>query len=216
MIKIVKGLDITKDGIAVFNRKWQSIHLRQGEMDGACAVYSLMMNLMILKVLTRTQITNLNTTFKGNTAKGRLYKEFFITEGLCRDGFYFTEIRDKLSHSFAKIVKSHTEKYSNAQAEQGKYVENVKCCINQELPLMTAISFRGGTHAILAIGYEEIDGNLTKIFCLDPDFAINNSSYWNAVIRINDSTNKVFGHSYITDKWCTDVCISESLKIVRK
>lgn len=216
MIKIVKGLDITKDGVAVFNRKWQPIHLRQGEMDGACAVYSLMMNLMILKVLTRIQITNLNTTFKGNTAKGRLYKEFFITEGLCRDGFYFTEIRDKLSHSFAKIIKSHPEKYSNAQSEQGKFVENVKCCINQELPLMTAISFRGGTHAILAIGYEEIDGNLTKIFCLDPDFAINNSSYWNAVIRINDSTNKVFGHSYITDKWCTDVCISESLKIVRK
>ncbi len=64
-------------------------------MDGACAVYSMMMNLLILKVLTRNQVVNLKTTFKGNTAKGRLFKEFFVTEGLCRDGFYFSEIKRK-------------------------------------------------------------------------------------------------------------------------
>lgn len=41
-----------------------------------------------------SQVVNLNTTFKGNTAKGRLFKEFFVTEGLCRDGFYFSEIKE--------------------------------------------------------------------------------------------------------------------------
>lgn len=53
MIKIIKDLDITASGVSVFNRKWQPVHLQQGEMDGACAVYSMMMNLLILKVLTR-------------------------------------------------------------------------------------------------------------------------------------------------------------------
>ena len=72
MIKIIKDLDITASGVSVFNRKWQPVHLQQGEMDGACAVYSMMMNLLILKVLTRNQVVNLKTTFKGNTAKGRL------------------------------------------------------------------------------------------------------------------------------------------------
>ena len=91
MIKIIKDLDITASGVSVFNRKWQPVHLQQGEMDGACAVYSMMMNLLILKVLTRNQVVNLKTTFKGNTAKGRLFKEFFVTEGLCRDGFYFSD-----------------------------------------------------------------------------------------------------------------------------
>lgn len=94
MIKIIKDLDITASGVSVFNRKWQPVHLQQGEMDGACAVYSMMMNLLILKVLTRNQVVNLKTTFKGNTAKGRLFKEFFVTEGLCRDGFYFSEIKE--------------------------------------------------------------------------------------------------------------------------
>lgn len=64
MIKIIKDLDITASGVSVFNRKWQPVHLQQGEMDGACAVYSMMMNLLILKVLTRNQVVNLKTTFK--------------------------------------------------------------------------------------------------------------------------------------------------------
>lgn len=102
MIKIIRGLDITALGVCVYNRKWQSVHLQQGDMDGACAVYSMMMNLIVLKVFTRNQVTNLNTSFKGNTAKGRLFKEFFVKEGLCRDGFYFSEIKEKLSHSLTK------------------------------------------------------------------------------------------------------------------
>ena len=114
MIKVVKGLDITVFGVSVYNRKWQHIHLRQGEMDGACAVYSMMMSLLVLKVLTRNQVTNLKTTFKGNTAKGRLFKEFFVTEGLCRDGFYFSDIKDKLSHSFAKEVSSTVRQYETS------------------------------------------------------------------------------------------------------
>lgn len=95
MIKIISNIDIVyKDsrpqGVGVFNRTWQPLHLRQGDMDGACAVYSLMMNLLVLKILTRNQICGLSNPFKGNTSKGRLFKEFLYDEGLCRDGFFFS------------------------------------------------------------------------------------------------------------------------------
>ena len=126
MIKIIRGLDITTLGVCVYNRKWQSVHLQQGDMDGACAVYSMMMNLIVLKVFTRNQVTNLNTSFKGNTAKGRLFKEFFVKEGLCRDGFYFSEIKEKLSHSFAKEVMSSVRQYMISQSAQASYVEELK------------------------------------------------------------------------------------------
>ena len=66
MIKIIRDLDITDSGVCVYNRKPQAVHLQQGDMDGACAVYSMMMNLIALKVFTRNQIINLNTSFKGN------------------------------------------------------------------------------------------------------------------------------------------------------
>lgn len=112
MIKIIKDLDITASSVSVFNRKWQPVHLQQGEMDGACAIYSMMMNLLILKVLTRNQVVNLNTTFKGNTAKGRLFKEFFVTKDCAVMDFILSEIKEKLSCSFAKEVTSSALQYT--------------------------------------------------------------------------------------------------------
>ena len=215
MIKIVKDIDITTFGVSVFNRKWQHIHLRQGEMDGACAVYSLMMNLLILKILTRNQVTNLKTPFKGNTAKGRLFKEFFVTEGLCRDGFYFTEIKEKLAHSFAIKVTSSAQQYTATIASQDDYTKDLRATVDGDLPLMTAIAFKGGAHAILAIGYEEQDGAIKKVFCLDPAYPIGKTSFWNGIIILNEGKGK-YSHLYITDEDEQDVFVDESLKIKKK
>ena len=215
MIKIIEDIDITTLGVSVYNRRWQPIHLQQGEMDGACAVYSMMMNLLVLKVLTRSQVVNLNTTFKGNTAKGRLFKEFFVTEGLCRDGFYFSEIKEKLSHSFAKEVAASVQQYTASLSDQASFVKELKAAIDDNLPLGTAISFRSGAHAILAVGYEEQEGGVEKIFCLDPGYTINHTSFWNSVIMLNKGKGK-YSHLYITDKDDDNVFISETLKIKRK
>lgn len=215
MIKIIKDLDITASGVSVFNRKWQPVHLQQGEMDGACAVYSMMMNLLILKGLTRNQVVNLKTTFKGNTAKGRLFKEFFVTEGLCRDGFYFSEIKEKLSHSFAKEVTSSPLQYTASLSDQTSFVEELRTAIDSDTPLITALSFKGGTHAVLAIGYEEQKDGVKKIFCLDPSYAISPTSFWNGVIILNERKGK-YSHQYITDKDEKYINVSESLNIKKK
>lgn len=121
-------------------------------MDGICAVYSMMMNLITLKVFTRNQVTNSNTSFKGCTIKVRPFKEFFVTERLCRDGFYFSEIKEKLSHSFVKNVASSANKYSILISDQALYVEELKTSIDDNLSFVTAISFSGGAHAILLLG----------------------------------------------------------------
>ena len=184
-------------------------------MDGACAVYSMMMNLLVLKVFTRSQVVNLNTTFKGNTAKGRLFKEFFVTEGLCRDGFYFSEIKEKLSHSFKKEVTASAQQYTASLSDQASFVKELKAAIDDNLPLVTAISFRSGAHAILAVGYEEQEWGVEKIFCLDPGYTINHTSFWNSVIMLNKGKGK-YSHLYITDKDDDNVFISETLKIKRK
>ncbi len=215
MIKIIKDLDITALGVSVFNRKWQPVHLQQGEMDGACAVYSMMMNLLILKVLTRNQVVNLNTTFKGNTAKGRLFKEFFVTEGLCRDRFYFSEIKEKLSHSFAKEVTSSALQYTASLSDQTSFVEELRTAIDSDTPLITALSFKGGAHAVLAIGYEEQKDVVKKIFCLDPSYAISPTSFWNGVIILNEGEGK-YSHQYITDKDEDYINVCESLNIKKK
>lgn len=227
MIKIISNIDIVyKDsrpqGVGVFNRTWQTLHLRQGDMDGACAVYSLMMNLLVLKILTRNQICGLSNPFKGNTSKGRLFKEFLYDEGLCRDGFFFSSpdgepnITDKLRHSFTKEVKSAASKYDSCNDKQTLAVDTIKKSIDEDNSIMIAETFCDGAHAMLAIGYEVQNETVTKIFCLDPGNMISDYSYWNAVIRLNERTNSKYRHICISKDNCTDVYISETLKITKK
>lgn len=47
-----KGL-VSKD----CSGKWVRIHHQQGDLDGACAVYSLMMNLLILGKISEEEIS---------------------------------------------------------------------------------------------------------------------------------------------------------------
>ena len=223
MIRILKDIDITEVGASVFNRKWQQIHLKQGDMDGACAVYSLMMYLILIKVLNRNEVTNLNTSFKGNTAKGRLFKEFFENEGLCRDGFYFSDpnkkepnLTAKLNHSFAKVVKAKPDLFDSGKAEQEQAVDGIKSAIDNNIPIMIAIVRKDGAHAILAIGYEETEETVTKLFCLDPGYEMVQSSYWNTVIRINDFPTKKYSHQCITPDDIAEIYIDETLIITKK
>ncbi len=222
MIKIIDSIDLTSNGACVFNKKWQLVHLRQGDMDGACAVYSLMMYLISIKVLTYKQVTNLNTSFKGNTSKGRLYKEFFKNEGLCRGGFYFSGdlnkpgIAEKLNHSFSKEVKAIPKIYNASKQNQKEATNDIKASIDENNPIMLGFAIKDGGHAILAIGYEEKDGQITKIFCLDPGYDLQKSSYWNTVLKVNDYASNKYCHQCITPTGSYEVFIDETLKIIKK
>lgn len=79
-------------GCCIHNRTWQKIALQQGDMDGACAVYSLMMYLIAIKVLTYAQVKNLNTKFNGQTSKGRLFKEFLRKKAYVETVFIFPQL----------------------------------------------------------------------------------------------------------------------------
>lgn len=221
MIKIVDSIDIVykgaqPQGTSIYNRNWQPLHLRQGDMDGACAVYSLMMYLIALKILTYNQVTNLDTSFKGQTSKGRLFKEFFIKDGLCRSGFYFSTIEEKLKKSFAKIVIPKAVQYESGRDHQQVVIRTIKESLEEDAPIMIAVVFKGGAHAILAVGYEERNGAISKFFCLDPGCEISNYSYWNTVIRINDNPSCKYSHVFISDGKNMDVYIDETLKITKK
>lgn len=222
MIKLVEDLDLVwknnlPQGCSIYNRAWQKVALKQGDMDGACAVYSLMMYLIFLRVLTYSQVTNLNTKFKGQTSKSRLFKEFFEKEGLCRDGFYFSTIVDKLRHSFSKMVSATSDNYNSSSSDQAKAVETIKEAIDAGVPIMIAEVFKGGgAHAILVIGYEVRNDKVSKLFCLDPGYQIADYSYWNTVIRLNDAVGKIYSHMSISDKQMTPIYIDETLRITKK
>lgn len=54
-IKIINKVSLSQNGLVLSGSK-QLAHLRQGELDGACAVYSMMMCLVIEKIIKRNVI----------------------------------------------------------------------------------------------------------------------------------------------------------------
>ena len=94
-------------------------------------------------------------------------------------------------------------------------MEELRSAIDSELSLMTGISFKGGAHAVLAIGYEEKEGGITKVFCLDPGYPISKTALWNAVIMIDEGKGK-YCHLYYTESDEYGVYVHESLKITRR
>ena len=49
MLHIINKLQLLNNGLVVKGTK-QTVHLQQGTMDGACAVYSMMMCLIIVLI----------------------------------------------------------------------------------------------------------------------------------------------------------------------
>ena len=77
MIKIIEALFLTEKGCCIKNRTDNPIHIKQGDIDGACSVYSLMMYLMILKVIKRNQLDDLYDTLKKTPEVENLFCNFF-------------------------------------------------------------------------------------------------------------------------------------------
>lgn len=76
-------------------------------MDGACAVYSLMMTLLMLNVVSRNQVEDVYDTIKKSAEVEKLFKEFFYKHGLVRGGFYFKELKNSLiKHSLLSYILS--------------------------------------------------------------------------------------------------------------
>ncbi len=104
MIKIINKLQLSDLGLTVRGTK-QEVHLQQGTIDGACAVYSMMMCLIMSRAIYRNDIVNLNDdNIKGNTSKGRLIRNFLHNNGFVRSGFELSQLKEELLHSFQKVV----------------------------------------------------------------------------------------------------------------
>ena len=162
MIKIIDTLELTPDGVRLGGTS--KVHLRQGELDGACAVYSLMMYLIILRIFTYKQVKEGNN-IKRSTSKGRIIRNFLERQdGLIRKGYDFADdIKEGLQFAAKSIVNC------NYIASRQETIETLKRCIDDNKPLMIGVDYnKVDGHALLAIGYETRNDKIKKIFCLDP------------------------------------------------
>lgn len=171
-----------------------SVFKKQGDLDGACAIYSVIMNLLILGTINGSD-TELDATHNNPDTK-RLFHEFCEKYGLHRDGHYFDEIERMLRKSFGKVVKPMPFETINKAS-----VDIIsQTILKDNIPVVMQVT----GHAMLAVGIEQEDDVTTKILCLDPsgDYMNHTNKRWNAEIQIiRDGRTTYRYRSKIEGKW---------------
>ena len=216
MIKLLNSLYLTEKGCCIKNRKFYPVHLRQGEIDGACSIYTLMMNLLILRCVRRNELKDLYDKIKKSPEVVKLFHEFFDKHGLVRNGLYFDKLKKMINRSFGDTVCAE---YYNCDKEEAKdgFKNQIKSVLDKDMPIILGIDFKkGGGHAVLAIGYESDDEGLFHIFCLDPGYNCYPTSYWNMVIALDIYRGK-YPHQCLTDNPynCPAIQITETIVVER-
>ena len=209
-IKIIDRVNLTKDGLFVKGTK-QEIHLQQGSLDGACAVYSMMMCLIMSKVIKRKEITDLDFCLDGRKSKGRLVRLFLEQKGFIRKGYYFKDLQSDLNKAFLSKINSICY-YEN---ERTSLVDDIIEALQNNLPVEIGFTRKGNKngHAVVAIGYQEFNNSIS-FFCLDPEFDLPKGQFWNNILQVNtDSTAK---YNCINNQEESVVAIDEILIIEPK
>lgn len=176
------------------NGKSCAVFKKQGSLDGACATYSVVMNLLILGVISDTD-TRICVEHKNKDVK-KLFKVFCNDYGMHRDGQTFFKIRRMLLESFSNVIDVE---HTNTKDGGWKSMNNIVSTIDKGIPVIIAVSNQSIdlSHAMLAVGYEKNGDDITRLFLLDPsgDY-INVKKRWNAVIEVNNTRKRPF--RYIT------------------
>ena len=197
-IKIIDKVILTKEGLMVKGTK-QMAHLRQGELDEACAVYSMMMCLVIEKIIKRNIITNVSESLRRNTSDGRLINHFLEKKGMVINGYELKILKDELQSAFRKKVAPCY--YS---ADEYDLPAVIKEAIDSNKPAEIGFSRkRQFGHAVVIIGYKE-EKNKTSFYCLDPGYPMEECQIWNNVLEVDlNATAKYNCHNFREDSIVT-------------
>ena len=180
-IHIIDRIKLTAAGLRVNGRN-QLAHLRQGELDGACAVYSMMMCLIIEGIVKRNLVTDVPKTLKRSSSEGRLVSFFLEKQGMVIDGYDLKSLYHDLLSAFRKKVDA----YYQSIDESEDLIQEIVNELENNHPVEIAFARKRGMygHMLVAIGYK-IEERITTFYCLDPGYAMEECQIWNNVLEVN-------------------------------
>ena len=181
-IHIIDSVRLNHKGLCTLdeNHKWIELHKRQGDLDGACAIYSLVMA-MLCKGLLAEDDTKVYNRPNRRTDKGKFLYHFFNEKGMIRDGYTYTALAKEINESPFGIKAIR----KNPRTNVGR-IELISDYIYDNIPVIISVVFEDGAHALLAVGIEvDSDETITKILCLDPGHPSPKYSSWNCFIDVS-------------------------------
>ena len=213
-IKVIKSIRLDSKGVRVkdANGSIVPLHKRQGDMDGACAVYSLAMAMLCMGVVTNEDLQIYNCADK-RTRKGKLLSHFLEEQWLVRNGYSFVTMAKEIRASNFNInaIRKNPKEYADV-------INEVADFLDEDNPVIISTEFGNGAHALLAIGYEteDNDDKITKILCLDPSEEAPLYTYWNCIIDVSRTGGKLeYPFVYITSTQSYKVALGDILVLLK-
>lgn len=82
-IQIIDNIRLSRKGLQTkdSNNQWVNVHKQQGDLDGACSIYSLVMAMLCQKMITEEDIQILKSPDR-RTPKGKFLYHFSMNKGL--------------------------------------------------------------------------------------------------------------------------------------
>ena len=195
-IKLIENLHFDEQLLCNSFGKAARPFMRQGDLDGACAIYSLMMMLILNKKVKRSELESRGKG-KGYTSSRRLQDEFLGSiPGLYKKGFHFGAIAEKLHSSYGKIANATV--FDESSMDKAQLHEKIKEVLDGGKPVEVGFTFKGGTsgHAVVAVGYISYKTRI-QLLCFDPAYELPCNAFWNSIIDIEtDLPNKVYSDAY--------------------
>lgn len=179
------------------------VHMRQGDADGACGPYALMMALITLGALQRDAITDMSRSH-GNSRIGR-FRDALLDHGALISGGTNTFDLIGLADHFCGLGVTATR-------TTGSKKSLVKCIQESlaayKIPLVCVSWSRLEGHWLMVVGHqgfydkENDHYQPTHLLCLDPLSEAPKASLWNAVIAFGEEDGSALrAGTFSCDHW---------------
>ena len=177
------------------------VHMRQGDADGACGPYALMMGLITLGALKRDHIAYMGD-WDGRSREGRFRNALREHGALVSRGTTTGDLIGLAEHFRREGILPEL-----VNGNKKELVEAVQKEIKREAVALICVSWsKLEGHWLMVVGHQGYEDNgvyqPTHLLCLDPLSEAPKSSLWNAVIAVYDEEGKaVRSGTYSCDQW---------------
>lgn len=220
-INIIDNIVIREGRLRVIDRlgREKRAFFEQGNLEGECAVYSLMMMLIVHNIIDDYDLIMNNNRVSANVKQ--LRKQFLYKRRA--RGYSLEILQKKLLKVFGdKIsVKIYTTNpYKDEHLDCGNLYLKIKKHLDSGWPVQMGFfipELKEG-HSVVVVGYAEY-AKFLRLFCLDPSWGMPCSAFWNNIIDINlDNTADIkIDYEHMSERYIlvTEILlINEELDIV--
>lgn len=192
------------------------VFAQQGDLDGSCSVYCLMMMLIFHKKLDWENLTN-NERAEENAFVERIQHHFLHSlNGLYLGGLAIDDLSEKLNLCFGQNLSKvfSTMPGSLYPVTRRELHLKIRAQLDARKPVLLGFHRKSGTgHSVVAVGYRREAWNRLRLFCLDPGHKLLFMQVWNNVIDLNYLSNDDAAMTDVNHYEENEVCVTSALII---